>query len=73
MNTEEIGFMDIAIIGLGLIGGSLARTIKLKTDDFRIPAIRSYLRFGFQPVLEGEGMKERWDKIFEIIGKGKKS
>ena len=48
-----------------------ARTIGLTTDDFRIPAIRSYLRFGFLPVLEGEGMKERWDRIFEVIGKEK--
>ena len=49
-----------------------AHTLKLKTDDFRIPAICSYLRFGFQPVLEGEGMKERWEKIFDVIGKGEK-
>ena len=46
--------------------------IKLKTDDFRIPAICSYMRFGFVPVYFCDGMEERWKKIFETIKKGDK-
>ena len=43
-------------------------TAYLTTDDWRIPAIKSYLRAGFTPDLSTEGFKERWDKIFEKIG-----
>ena len=39
----------------------------LTTDDWRIPAIKSYLRAGFEPVTKGEDFPERWEKIFEII------
>lgn len=32
----------------------------LTTDEWRVPAVRSYLRSGFLPVLYDEGMPERW-------------
>lgn len=32
----------------------------LTTDEFRVPAVRSYLRAGFLPVEYDEGMEERW-------------
>lgn len=35
-------------------------TAVLKTDEFRVPAVKSYLRAGFLPVLYSEGMEERW-------------
>ena len=44
-------------------------TAYLTTDDFRIPAIRSYLRAGFYPDIKDDSHRERWDKIYEIIGK----
>lgn len=37
----------------------------LHTDDFRIPAIKSYLRSGFKPMLYQEDMEERWLKGME--------
>lgn len=40
----------------------------LTTDDWRIPAIRSYLRAGFHPVLYEEDMEERWTKILREQG-----
>lgn len=40
----------------------------LTTDDFRIPAIKSYLREGFLPVLNGEDMPSRWAEILRQIG-----
>lgn len=43
------------------------QTAWLTTDDWRIPAIRSYLRFGFLPDVSGEGMQERWDAIYQKI------
>ena len=46
------------------------KTARLKTDDRRIPAIKSYLKIGFTPDVTSElDYKERWDKIFEIIKK----
>lgn len=44
-------------------------TAFLTTDDFRIPAIKSYLRAGFYPDIIDDEHKERWAKIFEIIGR----
>lgn len=46
------------------------RTAWLTTDDWRIPAIKSYLRIGFEPDRESEpDFEARWQKIFESIGK----
>ena len=40
------------------------QTAYLTTDDWRIPAIKTYLKVGFQPDLEAEpDAKERWEKI----------
>ena len=39
----------------------------LTTDDFRIPAIKSYLRAGFMPDCSTESFAMRWNKIFEQI------
>jgi mycothiol synthase len=41
----------------------------LETDDFRLPAIRTYLRCGFVPVadVDGEDHRDRWSAIFQAI------
>ena len=39
------------------------RNIYLYTDDFRLPAIRIYLRLGFKPHLTGPDMEKRWRKV----------
>ena len=39
----------------------------LDTDDFRIPAIKTYLNLGFIPVYVEEGQAERWRDIFEKL------
>ena len=39
----------------------------LDTDDFRIPAIKTYLNLGFIPVYVEEGQPERWADIFEKL------
>ena len=43
-------------------------TAYLTTDDFRIPAIKSYIKGGFYADLSTEDFRDRWDKIFKIIG-----
>jgi mycothiol synthase len=44
-------------VGLG------CRDAFLETDDHRIPALKTYLALGFQPVERGEGHAERWREI----------
>ncbi len=40
----------------------------LTTDDFRLPAIKTYLEAGFLPDANTEEMKERWRKVFAELG-----
>lgn len=43
-------------------------TAHLTTDDWRISAIKSYLKYGLEPDLAShESFKDRWNKIFEQI------
>ena len=39
------------------------RRIYLKTDDFRLPAIKSYLKLGFVPLLFDHDMEARWHSV----------
>jgi len=64
--------------GLGTILNKIAmntllqqgmKTAYLTTDDWRIPAIKSYLRCGFTPDLSTDNFKERWEKIYAEIEK----
>ena len=45
------------------------KTASLTTDDWRIPAIKSYLRAGFTPDLSTDDFKQRWNRIYDIIGR----
>lgn len=40
----------------------------LSTDDFRIPAIKAYLRLGFEPAYIEESHRLRWGAIFSELG-----
>jgi mycothiol synthase len=39
----------------------------LETDDFRIPAVKIYLKIGFEPVLIDENQRQRWKTVFNTI------
>lgn len=41
----------------------------LQTDDFRLPAIRAYLRYGFLPVYEvaAEDHRSRWSTLLQSL------
>lgn len=45
------------------------KTAYLTTDDWRIPAIKSYLRAGFVPDLSTDDFRARWDRVLSEIGK----
>ncbi len=40
----------------------------LQTDDFRLAAIRTYLRLGFAPLIVHENQPARWSVVFEQLG-----
>jgi len=40
----------------------------LQTDDFRLPAIKTYLRLGFHPVIIHENQPERWQQVLGELG-----
>ncbi len=35
----------------------------LDTDDFRLPALKTYLRLGFHPLIVHENQPERWNRV----------
>ena len=39
------------------------QTARLSTDDFRVPAIKAYIRTGFKPDLSTEDYVQRWDAL----------
>lgn len=43
-------------------------TLYLTTDEFRIPAIKTYLKLGFKPVMWDIDMRERWFPILKELG-----
>ena len=45
------------------------RMAVLQTDDFRIPAIKTYLKLGFRPMLVHENQRKRWRDVFEQMGR----
>lgn len=44
-------------------------TADLTTDDWRIPAIKTYLKVGFTPDITSGEMSERWENVLNIIKK----
>ncbi|HUU59436.1 MAG TPA: GNAT family N-acetyltransferase [Phycisphaerae bacterium] len=47
------------------------RDIYLSTDDFRLPAIKTYLKLGYEPLPFCEGMAERWGAVREKLSQGR--
>ncbi len=43
------------------------KSVLLSTDDFRIPAIKTYLSLGFEPIMLDESHPERWHKVMNAI------
>ncbi len=52
----------------GLFERGFRRCI-LRTDDFRLPAIKTYLDLGFAPEMLDESHPERWAKAWEALGR----
>jgi mycothiol synthase len=59
---KQLGRSVVAAATLRLQQAGYTR-IFLLTDDFRLPAVKTYLGLGFEPFLFEDGMKERWAKL----------
>ena len=44
------------------------KEVWLSTDDWRLPAIKSYLRLGFEPHYFDGSHRERWQALFRKLG-----
>jgi ribosomal protein S18 acetylase RimI-like enzyme len=49
------------------------KTVILETDDFRLPAIASYLGQGFIPHYTETDHEERWSKVFEQLAQSRRT
>jgi mycothiol synthase len=45
------------------------RTAVLETDDQRLPALATYFRLGFEPLVEDEAVAARWQAVREALGR----
>jgi len=64
-------------LGLAVCAAVTARFIRagyhriyLQTDDHRLPALKTYLKLGYEPLLCREDMAERWEKVYRQLGWG---
>lgn len=48
--------------------GQKAPVIDLTTDDFRMPAVMTYLRLGYLPVIDDDEMLGRWRQMLARLG-----
>ncbi len=64
---KGLGMTVCAAATRRLIEGKYRR-IYLCTDDWRHPALVTYLRLGYQPLLFLSDMEERWRAVYEELG-----
>jgi GNAT superfamily N-acetyltransferase len=62
-------------LGKAVCAAATARLIRggyrdmfLRTDDFRLPAIKIYLTLGYEPLFLDSGMQQRWQEIRTKLG-----
>ncbi|NCO35949.1 MAG: hypothetical protein AUJ92_03790 [Armatimonadetes bacterium CG2_30_59_28] len=45
------------------------RRVVLRTDDFRLPAVKTYLDLGFVPAIVHANQPARWEAVLEKLGR----
>lgn len=63
---RRVGFNVCACVVNYLLGIGCSY-VDLTTDDFRLPAIVTYARLGFRPVIDDEEMLGRWTALAEKL------
>jgi len=59
----------ICTVAVGALQALGVPFVDLTTDDFRVPAIKTYLGLNFMPVLYQEDMRGRWTALKESLGR----
>lgn len=64
---KGLGYIVSAVVTERLMEAGY-RNIQLFTEDFRLPAIKTYLKLGYVPSIYNEGMMDRWREICTSLG-----
>ncbi len=64
---KGLGMAVCAAATARLIAGGY-KEVYLSTDDWRLPAIKVYLKLGYEPMLYAEDMEPRWQAVCEKLG-----
>ncbi|MFF2093856.1 GNAT family N-acetyltransferase [Paenibacillus sp. NPDC058174] len=57
----------VSLAALHKVREAGGESVLLETDDFRLPAIRIYMKLGFQPLHTDESHPERWERILREV------
>lgn len=63
---KGLGLTVCAAVSARLLSAGYQR-MYLKTDEFRLPALKTYFKLGWVPFLFAAGMKERWRDVCEKL------
>jgi mycothiol synthase len=63
---KGLGMAVTAAVTARLISAGY-RNIHLYTEDFRLPAIKTYLKLGYEPFLYAPDMPQRWQSLCEQL------
>lgn len=63
---ERIGYKLLMYVLTEMKRRNINQTY-LRTDSFRIPAIKTYLKCGFYPYIKNENEKKRWQNVMNKI------
>lgn len=64
---RQLGYR-VCLAALLFIRDEELKGATLLTDDFRLPALKTYFRLGFGPLLVAENQRERWPEVFRKLG-----
>jgi mycothiol synthase len=59
---------QVSLAALHRMAEERLRRAALQTDDFRLAAVKTYLKLGFEPVLVDENQRQRWAEVLRALG-----
>ena len=68
---KSLGYL-VTLAVLHYIKQTGATEAVLHTDDWRLPAIKSYLNLGFEPDINHDSYPVRWNAVYETLGLGRR-
>ena len=64
---KGLGYVVSAAATARLLQGGYV-DIYMETDDWRLPALKTYFKMGWVPFLYREGMSKRWELVCRQLG-----